>query len=1113
DKDVIIKGDGTLYAYSGAESRPAFAGEVKTNFGTKVYKGENATGQSSTNDTDGTGNFKEASKLFIDANEGNVTSGNEDVDYGIFTNEQKTITDGIKGTTDVYKLVNNVPEGATVTFTEAGFTNAGTHIAHYTVTKSHYIDETGTATLIIKKATPAVTQPAIVSGDLTYNGNEQELATAGSVKGVDGDSLSLEYSLEKEGTYALNIPTKKDAGEHTIYYRISPNANYNNAEGKCYGNIKKTIKPKEVGISWTGGSDVKGPTEFVYNKNNRVPTATATDLENNDSCAVTVTVALKKSPTVTTTEYKNVGEYVATASSLNNKNYKLPTGDTLKKEYKITPKSIALDVLTVDLENKVFTGIPIFPEVKDGNDVLEFEKDYKIYIDEKKNNIDVGHVTFEIHGIGNYEGETAIQQFNITAKSIAGATINLEKDVYEYTSSPIYPTIKGVKTAAGETISLEEGKDYTVAYSNNITNAGTATVTITGKGNYEGVTATKEFTINKKAITADMIGTIDRETYTGKEIKPDVTVTHNADRVDESNYTVTYGENINAGENAGTVTITANDDSNYTGEVIKSFTIDPIELKDDMVGLPGGSTFGYTGDDITPEVVVLNGQKTLEKDTHYTVSYESNRNKGTGKVIVKGIGNYSGTANAGFNITAQSLTDSDKINITVAEGPFGYTGEEIKPAVNITYKTIVNGNNATLDLKEDTDYTVEYENNTNAGENTATVTVTGIGNYSGTPTATTFTITPKSLTDNAVTLAEDSYEYTGKEITPEVTVKDGDKTLNKDTDYTVEYENNTNAGENTATVTVTAQGNYTGTANKTFTITAPPNPGGGGGGGPAPKPEPKPVIPTIDVEGNGTVIVKENQVLVDTKAVEKLANKVDSKLEVKSDDASVEFDSKALKEMVKQAGSENILITVTEPKAAELTADQQKVVKELGSNKPVINLEVKVGTKVVSNFGGGKIAVSFDYKLAQGENPEGLEVIFIDNNGKVTVMPSTYNAKTGKLTMVTDHFSVYAVRYVGTDSTGKPSPVRVLRASNDKGRASLIWSRATNNPEGYRVYRSATEDGKYKSISTIKNGKAKTYKEKAKKTNKTYYYKVRAFKKVNGKCIWGAYSPIKVIKF
>ncbi|MEG2648803.1 MAG: hypothetical protein RR967_05625, partial [Anaerovoracaceae bacterium] len=498
DKDVIIKGDGTLYAYSGAGSRSAFAGEVKTNFGTKVYKGENASGQSSTNDTDGTGNFGDASKLFIDANEGNVTSGKTDVDYGTFTNSQKTITDGLKGTTDVDKLVNNVPDGATVTFTEAGFTNAGTHTANYTVTKSHYIDETGTATLIIKKAIPAVTQPAIVSGDLTYNGQEQTLATVGSVTGVGGDSLSLEYSLEKGGTYTSDIPKATDAGDYTIYYRISKNSNYKNADGNVYGSIPKTIKPKEVGIKWTGGTDDNGTIEFVYNKDNRVPTATATGLKNVDNCTVTVTVALKGNPAVTTTEYKNVGEYIATASSLNNKNYKLPTGDTLKKEYKITPKSIAGDVLTVDSTNKVFTGIPIFPEVKDGDDVLEFEKDYKIYIDENKNNIDVGHVTFEIHGIGNYEGETAMQQFNITAKSIEGATINLEKDAYEYTSSQIYPTIKSVKTAARETISLEENKDYTVAYSNNITNAGTATVTITGKGNYEGVTATKEFTINKK---------------------------------------------------------------------------------------------------------------------------------------------------------------------------------------------------------------------------------------------------------------------------------------------------------------------------------------------------------------------------------------------------------------------------------------------------------------------------------------------------------------------------------------------------------------------------------------------------------------------------------------
>lgn len=68
-----------------------------------------------------------------------------------------------------------------------------------------------------------------------------------------------------------------------------------------------------------------------------------------------------------------------------------------------------------------------------------------------------------------------------------------------------------------------------------------------------------------------------------------------------------------------------------------------------------------------------------------------------------------------------------------------------------------------------------------------------------------------------ITLSKTSYQYTGKSITPSVTVKYGTKILVKDTDYTVSYKNNTNIG--TATVIIEGKGNFTGTVNKTFTIT------------------------------------------------------------------------------------------------------------------------------------------------------------------------------------------------------------------------------------------------------------------------------------------------------
>ncbi len=132
-----------------------------------------------------------------------------------------------------------------------------------------------------------------------------------------------------------------------------------------------------------------------------------------------------------------------------------------------------------------------------------------------------------------------------------------------------------------------------------------------------------------------------------------------------------------------------------------------------------------------------------------------------------------------------------------------YTGSAVTPDV----KVAVSG----VELTEGTDYTAEYADNTNAG--TATVKITGIGNYSGTVEK-TFKIVPAEFKNAVVTASAQT--YTGKALTPAVTVKLAGKTLVKDKDYTVAYSANKNAG--TAKVTVTGKGSYTGTASGTFKI-------------------------------------------------------------------------------------------------------------------------------------------------------------------------------------------------------------------------------------------------------------------------------------------------------
>ncbi|MDD5824136.1 MAG: cell wall-binding repeat-containing protein [Firmicutes bacterium] len=142
--------------------------------------------------------------------------------------------------------------------------------------------------------------------------------------------------------------------------------------------------------------------------------------------------------------------------------------------------------------------------------------------------------------------------------------------------------------------------------------------------------------------------------------------------------------------------------------------------------------------------------------------------------------------------------DISGMTVSGLAASYGYTGEKITPAVTVE------------GLTAGTDYRVSYSNNVDAG--TATVTVTGLGAYKGTITA-TFEITRKSVADVTIS-GVGSYTYTGSEITPSgFTIKDGDKTLVKDTDYRVVYRNNINVGIQ-AEIGIEGIGNYK--SQKTF---------------------------------------------------------------------------------------------------------------------------------------------------------------------------------------------------------------------------------------------------------------------------------------------------------
>ncbi|MDD6069771.1 MAG: leucine-rich repeat protein [Clostridiales bacterium] len=508
------------------------------------------------------------------------------------------------------------------------------------------------------------------------------------------------------------------------------------------------------------------------------------------------------------------------------------TGKTLKPDVKVTQKAANKDI-TLKEDTHYTVSVVAKDETGESEDAPKNIAAYKV----------------TIAGKGNYIGEIE-KEYKITSIDVRKATISDVEESYAFTGKEICPNMT---VAIGDT-ALHEGTDYEVVYENNV-EPGKATFTITGKGIYSG-TLEGSFTVLGRPLFVEdaednaVIADIENQIYSGEEITPEVVVTKNDNTLKKNeDYTVAYSKNISAG--TATVTITGIDQ--YSGTMEKTFEIIPFDVKDCDVKLASAEEI-YTGSEIMPAVTVnrkaANDKYVALEKTDYTVSCENNVNVGTATVTITGKGNYTGTISKSFTIVAFDLKDCSVKLVNTEEV---YTGSEITPAVAVMRKA---ADDKQVVLK-DTDYTVTYKNNVDVG--TADIVITGKGNYTGTISK-NFTIAAFDLKDCNVKLASTEAAYTGSAITPavEATHKKDEKNvyqLVKDTDYTVTYKNNINAG--TAAVTVAGKGNYTGTVDLQFTINAPaptptPSPT------PSPAPSPAPQTPVSTEKAVGTVVTVGN---------------------------------------------------------------------------------------------------------------------------------------------------------------------------------------------------------------------------------------------------------------
>ena len=333
----------------------------------------------------------------------------------------------------------------------------------------------------------------------------------------------------------------------------------------------------------------------------------------------------------------------------------------------------------------------------------------------------------------NKDGQTAYDPANLVKINFTGSEILLDGTSEGY-KLYVYDTLR--RSILDSTV-----PDFEIKYANNV-NAGTATATVTGVGNYTGTLDVK-FEIAKLQINIGPYLVIIEPSsyeYNGEAQQPNVTV-----KKDANSPALVYGVDYVVGYmpaddktqltegvpvNVGTYKLVVEGIGNYEGTTNSEpdFTITPKSIK--KVDVEFVKSWDYTGEEIKPEVKVKDGDKVLVEGVDYKVSYENNVNASEEAIVrIDGLGNYNDNRKIKFTIEQKEIT-ADMVTVDTTEKES--TGEAIKTTV-----TVKDGNKV---LVEGTDYTVEYTNNVAPG--TATVTVKGIGNYKGLVEK-TFTITSK----------------------------------------------------------------------------------------------------------------------------------------------------------------------------------------------------------------------------------------------------------------------------------------------------------------------------------------------------------------------------------
>ena len=506
-------------------------------------------------------------------------------------------------------------------------------------------------------------------------------------------------------------------------------------------------------------------------------------------------------------------------------------------------------------------------------------------------------------------------------------------------------------------------------------------------------------------------------------------------------------------------------------------------------------TYVYDGTEKTPTVTITYNEKTLTEGKDYQVYFADNVNPGTAKItaIAKTDSDYTGTATITFEIR-KSLPE----NATVIE-PGAFSNCTNLVDLNIKENVTEIGDNAFADSKN-LQNIYFYGNSPKLGNNifknvTATVyypytdktwSLDILQDYGGNITwvpwdPKTNSPAKRSLALCDIKITEQKYTYDGTEKTPEMVIMDGNYTLQKNTDYTVKCSNNTNAGN--AELEITGAGNYSGTYKAGFLI--------------------EQTEPSLKFDKK-TITVKYGTKPFLCVLSEKTT---DGTITYSSSNPKVAaVDPSTGKVTIKGGGTAAIMAYAA--KGTNYTS---------GSTFCTIKVTKRSNTIKASNIRRTWYAkarkISINAK-ASGKAPlkysSSSKSVKVDKQGRITIAAKFTGS--ARITIRSSATAGYNAATKSITVTVDPAGTTLTTAKNLSGRKAQITWKKNRYVTGYEIQYSVNKNFRSGSKKTVSGVSKTKYTLTKLQKNKTYYVRIRTYKKSGTKKYYSSWSKVKAVR-